>query len=337
MKLRAIVSMLRHGQLLPLLSLMRLVPSYHRLAFVGAALSSGVLHRLARDPSSAEELAAEMGIGAAMRDGLEAWLELGVTVGELDVVGNRYRLRGKLARRLVDPRNDAAAAFTEEVALLHNAVITQTPGRWRHSQPFTLDDQDARMIARSSRLAEPLIREAMDAVIPRRGRLRLLEIGCGTGAYIRHAASRNPELTALGVDLQAEAAALAAENVARWGLESRVRIECGDIMERSAEPDFDIATLHQNIYYFPVDRRVAVLRHVRGFLRTGGRLLLTTVCRGRTPAAAVLNLWGAMTAGCGRLPAAEEMVAQLREAGFGDVSARKLLSGDVFYAFIAVS
>jgi SAM-dependent methyltransferase len=335
MKLRTIVSMLRHGQLLSMLSLMRVVPSYHRLAFVAAALSSGVLQRLARSPASPQELAAEMGIGAAMRDGLEAWLELGVTVGELAAMDNRYRLRGRLSRRLVEPGNDAAAAFVQEVALLHNGLITQTPERWRRSQLYSLGDQDARMVARSSRLAEPLICEAMDAVIPTRGPLRLLEIGCGAGAYIRHAASHNPEVTALGIELQAEAAAFATENIAEWGLASRVTIECGDIMQRNPEPAFDVATLHQNIYYFPVDRRVEVLRHVRGFLRGGGRLVLTTVCRGRTPAAAVLDLWAAMTEGCGRLPTAEEMTAQLRDAGFTEVRTNKLMPGEGFYAFFA--
>jgi SAM-dependent methyltransferase len=337
MKLRTILSLMTQGQLAVLLPLRRLIPAYHRLVFVASGLSSGILQRLARQPATAADLAAQMGIDATMRDGLEAWLELGVTVGELKVGAHGYRVRGKLTKRLVEPRNDAAAAFVEEVALLHNAVIMQTPGRLRRAQLFTLADQDPSMIARSSRLAEPLICEAMDSVIPPQGPLRLLEIGCGTGAYIRHAALRNSELTALGVDLQAEAAALAVRNVESWNLRSRVAIESGDIMQRHAEPGFDVATLHQNIYYFPVDRRVAVLRHVRGFLKPGGRLLLTTVCRGNTPGSAVLDLWGAMTAGCGRLPAAAEMVGQLAQAGFTAVTATKLAPGETFHAFVGTT
>jgi hypothetical protein len=42
-----------------------------------------------------------------------------------------------------------------------------------------------------------------------------------------------------------------------------------------------------------------------------------------------------MTEGCGRLPAADEMAAQLREAGFNDVRTIKLMPAEVFYAFIA--
>jgi len=48
-----------------------------------------------------------------------------------------------------------------------------------------------------------------------------------------------------------------------------------------------------------------------------------------------LNLWGAATAGAGRLPAVDEMTAQLMDAGFDDVRAIRLIPGDGFYAFVA--
>jgi SAM-dependent methyltransferase len=235
---------------------------------------------------------------------------------------------------LTDRNNDALAAFVEELAYLHNALITQSPQRLRDGRPFTLADQDARMIARSSRVAEPFIGEALAEVIPARGAVRLLEIGCGAAAYIRLAARRNPELTALGVELQAEAAALARDNIAKWNLADRVVIEVGDIRKRDANAAFDLATLHQNIYYFPVAERVALLRHVRCFLKQGGRLLLTSVCQGRGSTAAVLDLWGAMTAGCGRLPEPKEMAAQMVQAGYAGIAAKNLVPGQSFYAFL---
>jgi cyclopropane fatty-acyl-phospholipid synthase-like methyltransferase len=174
-------------------------------------------------------------------------------------------------------------------------------------------------------------------VVPEHGPVKLLEIGCGAAAYIRAAALRNPKLTALGVELQADAAALATENIARWNLASRVSIEVGDIRKRNPDASFDLATLHQNIYYFRVAERTGLLCHVRSFLKTGGRALLTTVCRGRGSTAAVLDLWGAMTAGCGRLPEPMEMVAQMEEAGFVGVTARSLIPGQSFYAFVGTN
>jgi SAM-dependent methyltransferase len=334
MKLRTLFSLIGNGQLAVMLSMARVVGPYHRLAFVASGLSNGVLRKLAAGPVALDALAADLGAGSAMRDGLEAWLQLGVAVGELRCGADGYTLRGKLSRQLTDPTNDAAAAFIEEVALLHNTLISESTDRLRRASPFTLADQDARLVARSSRLAEPFICEALDAVIPTHGPVKLFEIGCGTAAYIRYAAARNLGLTALGIDLQPGAAALAAENISGWNLATRVAIECGDVTRRNPEPVFDVATLHQNIYYFPVQSRVTVLRHVRGFLKPGGRLLLTTFCQGRGIGGGVLSLWGAMTEGCGRLPTPAEMMEQLAEAGFCDVTRRRLIPFESFHAFV---
>ena len=337
MTFRAFLSLLRGGQIRVLGSLSKAARDYHRVAFLAAGLTSGLLRRLAVGPVALDALATDPQIDPGMHDGLKAWLQAGVALGELGLQPDGYVVRGKLARALTDPNNDAAAAFVEELAYLHNTLITQSPERLRADHPFTLADQNARMIARSSRLVEPFIYEALAGVVPKHGPVRLLEIGCGAAAYIRSAALRNPELTAVGVELQAEAAALATENIARWNLGARVSIEAGDIRRRKPDASFDVATLHQNIYYFPVAERTGLLCHVRSFLKTGGRLLLTTVCQGRGSTAAVLDLWGAMTAGCGRLPEPTEMVAQMEKAAFAGVTARSLIPRESFYAFVGTN
>jgi len=316
---------------------MREMPRYHRLAFLGAALSSGLLQRLAKGPVPLEVLAAELNVASSMQEGLEAWLELGVAIGELRTSPEGYSLRGRLSRDLCNNINDAAAAFVQEVVMTHHHLITRSLERLRQGSGFTLADQDGQLVARASQLAEPFICEALDAVLPRRGPILLFEIGCGTAAYIRHAATRNPELTAVGLELQPPVAELATANISQWKLASRVVIETGDVLERSPKPVFDIATLHQNIYYFPVKRRVSVLRHVSGFLRPGGRLLLTTYCRGRGLGAALLNLWATTTEGCGRLPTTAEMAGQLADAGFLQISRRSLIPGESLHAFVGTT
>lgn len=337
MTLRTFLLLLRGGQLRVLGSLSKAARDYHRVAFLAAGLNSGVLSRLADGPIAFATLAADLQIDPAMHEGLQAWLQTGVALGELDLRPEGYVVRGRLSRTLIDPHHDAAAAFVEELGFLHNALITQAPERLRSARPFVLADQDARMIARSSRIAEPFICEALDRVVPKHGPVRLLEIGCGAAAYIRYAALRNPELTAVGVELQAGAAVLATENIARWNLGSRISIEVGDIRDKSPEPAFDLATLHQNIYYFPVAERAGLLRRVRAFLKPGGRVLLTTICQGRGSTAAVLDLWGAMTAGCGRLPQPTEMADQMKEAGFADIAAKSLIPGQSFYAIVGTN
>lgn len=68
-------------------------------------------------------------------------------------------------------------------------------------------------------------------------------------------------------------------------------------------------------------------------LRPGGRILLTTGCAGGSAGMAALDLWAASTSGCGPLPSPTELVAQLREAGFEEAKAERLLPGESYFAF----
>ncbi len=335
MRLRTLLALLGRGQIGVPLRAVRALRAYHRLAYLAAGASSGVFARLATGPRSCAELAQELDVDPNLRDGLEAWLELGTGLGVLVSRGQRYGLR-RLARALADPTHDAVAALLQEGASLHQRLIMEAPGRWRTGRRFTLADQDGPLVARSSRTLEPLVCEAVDDVVPRRGRLRLLEVGCGSAVYIRHAAARNPSLTALGLELQPAVAALAAENVRRWNLADRVTIEVGDVMQRTPHPGFDLVTLHNNINYFPAEARAGVLRHAGAFLEPGGRLLVTILCGQRGGSGAVLDLWGAMTEGCGRLPTRAELTGQLAASGFTAVESRSLAPGLGFYAFAGV-
>lgn len=128
---------------------------------------------------------------------------------------------------------------------------------------------------------------------------------------------------------------MARTNLREWGLEKRVKVETGDIREKSTDAAFDIATLYNNIYYFPVAERVTLLKRIGSFISPGGFLLLTTCCQGGSLGTEALNLWGAATSGAGRLPAEDELVRQLREAGYSRVKTRNLLPGDRFVAFQA--
>src|SRR2546426_947846 len=152
-----------------MLSVSRLVVPCYRVAFLASGLSSGWLKALSSGPQPVEVL--QFGVDPSMVDGLQAWLRLGVALGELRAGPKGYALRGNLARKLIEPGNDAAAALLEETATLDIGVIERTPCRLRQNRPFTLAEQDARLIARSSRFAEPFICEAVDEVIPRRGPL----------------------------------------------------------------------------------------------------------------------------------------------------------------------
>ena len=84
------------------------------------------------------------------REGLAAWLQMGCRLGLLGSSGRGYELEG-LAKTLALPRNDATLALLQEVAGLHHRLITETPAKLRAGEPWTLDDQDGELTARSSR------------------------------------------------------------------------------------------------------------------------------------------------------------------------------------------
>ena len=326
--------LLRDGRLSALLGASAELKSFYKLTYVAAAGEAGLLNRLASGPATLDSLAEVYAAGSRGKEALEAWLQFGVRLRLLRLGARGYALRG-LARKLARSENDPMLAMVEEVVELHHKLITATIPKLRAGGLWSLADQNAELIARSSRVLEAFQAEIIRSTFPARGALRLLEIGCGSGVYLRYAAQRNPSLTALGVELQLVVAEMARTNLRGWGLESRVKVETGDIREKVPDEPFDIATLYNNIYYFPVGERVTLLDHIGSFLRPGGFLLLTTCCQGGSLAAEALNLWGAATCGAGRLPAKDELVSQLREAGYSTVKTNNLLPRDKFVAFQA--
>jgi len=334
MFLRPLFRLLRDGRLNALLGVGTQLKPFYKLGYLAAAGEAGLLGRLASGPVSFDALAELFAAHGQGRDALEAWLQMGIRLRLLSSGPSGYALRG-LAQKLAQPENDAALALVEEVAGLHHKLIAATLPKIRRGELWSLADQDGELIARSSRVLEAFQAEVIRRTFPARGALRLLEIGCGSGVYLRYAAERNPALTALGLELQPAVAEVARTNVRNWGLEERVGIEEGDIRARVPDEEFEIATLYNNIYYFPVEERVALFEHIREFLKPGGFLLVITLCQGGSLGAEALNLWAAATAGAGRLPAEEELVNQLRRAGYTSVRTLSMLPGDRFVAFRA--
>ena len=335
MRFKTFTQFLKGGKLLTMIRGMRLVPSYYRVIWLASGARHGLLESLAEGPKSLDTLATEMTTDPAHRDALESWLELGLRLKEIDHGPNGYRLRGFLAKKLGLDEMEAFAAIFEEIAELHHKFIFDTPARLREGRLWSIEDQDGELVARSSRITEPMGFEAVDDVIDSSVPQRLLEVGAGSGIYIRYAAEQNPALTAVGLELQADVAEMANRNLDTWGLKDRAHVELCDVRHYETDAEFDLVTLQNNIYYFPVNERVELLKLLGSFLKPGGKLLVTTGCRGGSPTMQVLDIWSASTEGCGRLPAPNELESQLREAGFASVRKRNLMPGDSYYAFVA--
>jgi SAM-dependent methyltransferase len=319
-----------------LLSLSRrfAVPVY-RAAFLSAAAHSGVLRWLAVRPCDLETLMLKLEVDDRRR--LRAWLDVGVQLGEFDKHEGCYRLKSRTAKLLSRTQNDAITGALEEVMTTHVPVLLNAPDMLRTGRRFSIEDQDGTVIARSTRVIEPLVESAVSRTLARDEPIRLLEIGCGSGVYVRYAASLNPRLTALAVDLQEPVARQAAANIAEWGLADRVEVRRGDLRTLDLQPQFDLVTMHNNIYYFAEDERAKILAHARTMLAPGGKLLLTSSCQGGHIGLEMLNLWFEYADFGGPLPRERDLLEQFDSAGYTDAHAYRVVPGEQFRAFVGTN
>ena len=335
MKLRKLVNLFTSAEAKLLLGIMRDASKLYRISFVATALQEGVYQVIGDGTTSLETIAESLGI-TENHEGLKAWLDLGVSLGELSHDISGYRVAGRLSRQLLSPANDPSLAFLQEIADLHDLYIKRTPRLLREGRRFPPATIDGPLIARSSRTLEPLVSEAVEQAVPTQGDIRLLEIGCGSAIYIRQACERNPSLTALGLESDPKVADMARQNIHDWGLKDRVEIEAMSVLDFESSEPFDLATFHNNIYYFPVSARVGLLQKALGLLKPGGRILITTGCQNGNPVMHALNITGAMTEGMGVLPEVDGLLRQLDKAGFANARGKRLIPIASYYAFQAV-
>jgi SAM-dependent methyltransferase len=110
------------------------------------------------------------------------------------------------------------------------------------------------------------------AKVDLKGRRRLVDLGCGSGAYSVALALANPELEVLAVD-SPKVVGAAQAYVAEAGVGSRVRCQPGDISKDSF-PTCDVAFVSHVLGGWSRDRAAAFLRHVYEWLPPGGELIL---------------------------------------------------------------
>jgi cyclopropane-fatty-acyl-phospholipid synthase len=147
---------------------------------------------------------------------------------------------------------------------------------------------------------------------------RFLDVGCGWGSLVIHAA-RQHGVEALGVTLSEQQAELARERVRAAGLEHRVRIELRDY--RDVGGGFDAIASVGMVEHVGADQLASYARHLRNLLREGGRLLnhgITTGARDevRDFAAEPDTFVGRYVFPDGALVPAHVMVRHLEQAGF---------------------
>jgi ubiquinone/menaquinone biosynthesis C-methylase UbiE len=118
----------------------------------------------------------------------------------------------------------------------------------------------------------PLHRELACFLGDRAGAPRLLDIGCGTGSFLRAVKTNWPRLYVTGLDLSPHYLAVARRALAPW---SRTRLVHGMAEKMPfANGEFDIATSIYLFHELPPRIRRDVIAEMRRVLRPGGTLIL---------------------------------------------------------------
>jgi len=336
MKLKYIFKLLFKSDMSALLGIMRDWRSVTRIHFIHAALEAGLLQTLNK-PRNRDQLIDALQVKRP--EFLDALLDVGLSIGELSLSGGVFKLKGKISRTVITENGDGLGGLIQAQATYYNSIYRHAAERMRGAPDGDYLEEIGPMVARFSKLAEPMMRSFIGDLVKGKKRMRILEVGCGSGLLLRTAIEANTKATGVGVDLDPAVVEEAVANVDRWGLNDRIAILAGDVRDQAVveQGPFDLITLYNVIYYFPFEQRPELLRTLRSMLAPGGRVALANGFQGhgKDPSAASLNLANCSIEGLTPLPDTDELTGQLKESGFGQVSLTKLLPGSSFIGMVA--
>ena len=118
---------------------------------------------------------------------------------------------------------------------------------------------------------EATVRETMRR-LPLDSRDRMLDVACGTGAFLQAVAAAHPKVRLAGVDISPEMLAVARQ---RLPVGVKLQVASADALP-FRDDSFDIVVTTSAFHFFRVPNEV--LNEMRRVLRPGGRLVITDWC-----------------------------------------------------------
>ena len=309
------------------------VVRYH---FLYAAVESGLLGAL-KTPCSRDSLIKRLEVKKP--DILDALLKVGIALKELNYKNDLYSIRGKRSQAMVGTYGDTLSAVIQANVTYYNNSYRNAAARMKGAELGDDLKRAGDIIARFSRLSDPVIKTFLQDIVPQGPGVRVLDIGCGSGLLLKRMIQINPDLSGLGIDIDETVAEQAVQNMNNWGLTDRFEIIQGDILDLQDEISrFDLITLVNLLYYFPVEQRPALFKALRSRLAPGGSLAIIMNMQGKESdfGAANLNMANASMQGVTPLPDDATLQVQLEESGFSVVRMPDLMPGSSFVGMQAI-
>ena len=329
-QLRALLAM---PHKLAVMQLQRLVKAQAKLLHSNALLESGLAAAL-REWRSLDELVEAT--GSTRPDYLSHVLDLGVALRSLETKDDRFRLKSRILKAATAPDGEPVACFVQEFTHYHGGLLRDLPEQIAGAPPPDYLAKYGDLVAGASRLIEPLLESYVDSLASG-APMRILEVGCGSGVYLRRYGAKNAGHHGIAIDLDETVANQARDNVKAWGLADRFEVLQADIRRPGPELDgpFDLVTSIQNVYYFDDEERRALFRDLRERLAPGGRFALVTATSSKAFLFRYYDVILNGTAGCHSFPTLDTLLTDLRGAGFAHVERARLLSGSGAVGLVA--
>ena len=336
MKFRYMVSLVRMLKIPALFPVMKDWQAFLRIHFLYAAYESGLLDALTA-PCARQTLIEKLHVQRP--ELLDALLEMGLAVKELARRDNLFLVRGKRAKALQHPRGDLLAAMIQANVTYYSDAYRNAAQRLGGGELGDDLDRIGDLVARFSKGTEPIVQSFVREMVTGKKPMRVLDVGCGSGVFLKAACKANPHATGFGLDIDTHVVRQAEANIAKWGLSERFRIVQGDVRHPS-EPihgPFDFITLFNILYYFSPSERSELLVRLRDLLSPEGILavIMNFHSQGRDLAAANLNVVNCSLNGLYPLSGVDEMRSLLKQCGFGIIRVHRFLPGSTFCGMAA--
>jgi 4-hydroxy-2,2'-bipyrrole-5-carbaldehyde O-methyltransferase len=336
LNLRSLFSFLRIMKMPGLFPIIKDWQALVRIHFLYAAYESGLLNELAH-PCGRQSLIQNLCVKRP--DLLDALLDVGLATKELGLKNQRFFIKGKRSKAIINGGGDMLAALIQANITYYSDAYRQAAFRLKGGELGDDLGSMGDLVARFSKIGEPILKNFLAPLVAGKKAMRVLDVGCGSGAFLKSIHNANASATGFGLDIDAAAVRQAQGNILDWGLDESFSIHQGDIrcLPEAITGPFDVITLFNILYYFDDEARKELLYSIRAMLAPRAVLAIAMNChsQGRDVGAANLNIVNCSLKGLTPLPSREAIVSLLKHCAFTEIGTHQIMPGSTFYGFVA--